>query len=383
MTDPATELREFIRRTVADMVAIPSPSGKEAAMADYVFARLRDAGMAPERDQDDNVWVQTGSGRSRLEVNAHMDTVVPVDGWVSDPFKARIEGDRLYGLGAADCKAGLAAMLWLAPRVKPRARVRFSFTVCEEGFDLPKTNGSERMASQGGDWAIVCEPTCRDGKAGIGTGTQGHVRAWVTFRGRAAHSSRPEDGDNAITKAANFCAELDKLNASFPETDVGGGSPPRDSGAQARGTAAATMIAGGKLSNIIPDKCDVTVSRRLAPGESAGTFDAELKRLLSGKDAEYTIASDGAGALTLRDGILLKTVRQAAAGLSISPRENFFRGRTDAVIYARHGMDTLMLGPGDDTQCHVANEYLDLTGAVIATQLLESLINSLPDKSKD
>lgn len=371
MADDDHELREFLARTVSDMVAIPSPSGREAAMADYVFARLKGAGVSPERDEDDNVWIEVGSGQGRLHVNAHMDTVVPVDGWSGDPFKPRIEGDRLYGLGAADCKGGLAAMLALVPRIRPRVRVLFSFTVCEEGYNLPKPNGSEKMAARGGDWAIVCEPTCKAADPQLGIGTQGAVRIWVTFRGRAAHSSRPEAGENAISAAARFCTGIDELNDSFTMIDLGGGC-------LARPSAAATEIAGGRLSNIIPDKCEVTVSRRLAPGETIGTVEAEMARLLAGHKASYRFACDGDGTLTRPDGALKRAARAAAAETG-TVREVFFRGRTDAVIYARHGMDTIMIGPGDDSQCHAPNEHLHLNGAVATVKLLDRLINSLPE----
>jgi len=363
-------LNDFLADTVSDLVAIPSPSGQEKAVADYVERQLRESGLKPERDKHDNVWVEVGHGDKRLHANAHLDTVVPVDGWNSDPFKARIEGDRLYGLGASDCKGGVAALLWLASRVKPDIRVMFSFTVCEEGQNLPKPNGSERMAMLGGDWALACEPTCDENGPLISIGTQGHAQACVTFTGKAAHSSVPEDGRNAIYHAASFCSDLEKLNASYAVSKI---AP----GAEARATVAPTIIAGGKLSNIIPDECRVTVSRRLAPGEDIPDFESELKRLLAGRDAVFDIASDGAGALVDMNGAFLRTAREASVTTGGGGRLWFTRGRTDAIIYARAGMDTLTLGPGQLGQCHVANEYVDLAAAEKSVRLLETLINSL------
>jgi acetylornithine deacetylase/succinyl-diaminopimelate desuccinylase-like protein len=264
-------------------------------------------------------------------------------------------------------------MLWLASRVKPRNRVIYSFTVCEEGLDLPKPNGSERMARLGGDWAVLCEPTCDNDQPVLGIGTQGHARAAVRFKGKAAHSSLPEDGVNAIYAASRFCDALEGLNASFTETEVADGS-------KSRATVAPTIIAGGKLSNIIPDECEVKVSRRLAPGETVATFRAELDRLLAGTGAVYDVASDGAGAMTAPDGVLLDAARKASAVAGGSGRRFFFRGRTDAIIFARHGMDTLTVGPGSLGQCHVANEHVNLRGAENCVRLLEILIGSMPDR---
>jgi succinyl-diaminopimelate desuccinylase len=246
-------------------------------------------------------------------------------------------------------------------------RVLVSFTVCEEGFDLPKPNGSEKIARMGGDWAVACEPTCRGGSPVLGIGTQGHARAFVRFRGKAAHSSVPEEGRNAIHAAARFCVKLGKLNASYRAVEIVPGS-------KARPTVAPTIVAGGTLSNIIPDAAQVTVSRRFAPGETVAKFRRELGRLLAAEDASFEVLSDGAGALTGKRGVLVAAAERAAGA---RPRMAFFRGRTDAIIYARRGMDTLTMGPGTMGQCHVANEYVELDGAAAAVRALERLANTI------
>jgi len=373
--DPSStdNLRQFLVNEISSLVAIPSPSGREKGVADYVFSRLKEAGLSPQRDNDDNVWAETGSGRKRLQVNAHMDTVVPVGSWTTDPYKAKLDGDLLHGLGSSDCKAGIASMLWLVSRAKPAVRVLWTFTVCEEGMDLPKPNGSVRMAAMGGDWVVACEPTCEGESPMLGIGTQGHARASVTFKGKAAHSSLPEDGENAVYAAARFCAALERLNASFKESVI---AP----GAVARASVAPTIVNGGTLVNIIPDECRVMVSRRLAPGETVRTLEEELAGLLKDEKASWTISNDGAGAVTRMDGALLCAARRASAAVGGGERLVFSRGRTDAVIYSAAGMDSLTVGPGQMGQCHVAGEYVDLRGAVKCTNLLENLINGLPDR---
>jgi len=365
-------MQDFLRETISELVAIPSQSGQEAGLADCVFGHLKRAGLAAERDDQDNVWAEVGpAGAGRLlHVNGHMDTVVPVNGWTTDPLKPTVRGQRLYGLGATDCKAGLSAMLWLAPRVRPQVRVRFSFTVCEEGIGHAKENGSRRMAAAGGQWAVTCEPSCLPDGPCISIGTQGHARALVTFAGKAAHSSRPDLGENAVLAAARFCLELERLNAAFPEQRLYGG-------VVARATAAPTVIAGGKLSNIIPDACEVTVSRRLAPGERRETFQAELDRLLAGQRASYELFGDGPCAMVDRSGPLFAAARRAIVEVAGSERVAFQRGRTDAVIYAGAGMDTITIGPGQIGQSHSANEHVDLGVAADCVRVLERTINGL------
>jgi acetylornithine deacetylase/succinyl-diaminopimelate desuccinylase-like protein len=357
-------------------VAIPSFSGQEKAKADYVAERLRESGLVPGRDEQDNVWVEVGpkTARGLLHVNAHLDTVVPVDGWKTDPHRPHLDGEHLHGLGSTDCGGGLAAMLWLAPRVRPRVRVLFSWTVCEEGIGHTKENGSRRMAKRGGDWAITAEPSCADDGPGVSLGTQGHARAKVRFRGKAAHSSRPDLGENAVYRAARFCLELEKLNAEFREVQV-------YEDIFARASVAATVIAGGRLSNIIPDLCEVTVSRRLAPGEKHEDFRAEMAALLAGAKADCEFFGDGPCAVVDFGGTLFAAARQASREVSGTERFTWQRGRTDAVIYAGCGMDTLTIGPGLSGQSHTANEHINLRVAADCVRLLEKVINSLPDKA--
>ena len=368
-------MQDVLRQTISDLVAIPSPSGQEEGVADYVCAHLRKSGLSPERDGHANVWVGVGpeSARGLLHVNGHMDTVVPVDGWETDPLKATLKGDLLHGLGTTDCKGGLSAMLWLAPRVKPRVRVIFSFTVCEEGIGNSKPNGSRSLAEKGGDWAITAEPSCRPDGPCISIGTQGHARAVVKFTGKAAHSSRPDLGENAVLAAARFCTELEKLNGAFPEQQLYGG-------VLARATVAPTKISGGKLSNIIPDACEVLVSRRLAPGETRETFEEELQRLLAGVKAGYELFGDGPCAMVDTSGPLFAAARQAIIEVCGRERVSFQRGRTDAVIYAGSGMDTVTIGPGQIGQSHTANEHVNLPVAAQCVRVLEKVINGLPEK---
>ncbi len=365
-------MRDFLTQTISDLVAIPSPSGSEGRVADYVFEQLRAAGLEPGRDADDNVWVEVGpkDARGRLHVNGHMDTVVPVDGWETDPHKPFVKDGRLYGLGSSDCKGGLASMLWLAPRVRPKVRVVFSWTVCEEGVGHAKTNGSRAMAATGGDWAITAEPSCTSEGVCLSIGTQGHARATVRFAGRAAHSSRPDLGENAVLAAARFCLEVERLNAAYPEQRLYGG-------VLARATAAPTKIGGGKLSNIIPDCCEVLVSRRLAPGESRETLQAEMGRLLAGEKAGFEIACDGPCATTDVSGPLFAAAKKAIVEVCGVERCGFQRGRTDAVVFAGAGMDTLTIGPGLTGQPHTANEHIDLARAEECTRVMEKLVNGL------
>ncbi|MGQ9662691.1 MAG: M20 family metallopeptidase [Kiritimatiellia bacterium] len=273
-------------------------------------------------------------------------------------------------MGSTDCKAGVAALLWLAPRVRPKVRTVFSFTVCEEGIGQRKQNGSRRMAAMGGQWAITAEPTCFAEGPAVSLGTQGHARAVIRFAGKAAHSSRPDLGENAVLAAARFCLALEALHASFQEHEV-------YPGVRARPAVAPTIIRGGKISNAIPDLCEVTVSRRLGPGETRETFKSELDRLLTGAKATYELYGDGPCAVVNLKGLLFAAAQEAIVEVTGQKRFTFQRGRTDAVIYAGRGMDTITIGPGLVGQSHCANEHVNLKVAADCVRVLEILINRL------
>src|SRR5436309_644224 len=94
----APDTAESIGHTVREMIAIKSLSGNESAMADYVQAHLKSYGISSERDSDDNVFavlepLQSGTPAERtLHLSGHTDTVVPVEGWQSDPWKPEVIG---------------------------------------------------------------------------------------------------------------------------------------------------------------------------------------------------------------------------------------------------------------------------------------------------
>jgi len=128
---------------------------------------------------------------------------------------------------------------------------------------------------------------------------------------------------------------------------------------------------------MIPDSCEVTVSRRLAPGESEHTFRAELDRILAGEKASYQVWCDGPCAMVDTAGVLFGVARDAMREVAGGERFGFQRGRTDAVIYAARGMDTITIGPGQSGQSHCANEFINLAVAADCVALLEAVINRL------
>jgi succinyl-diaminopimelate desuccinylase len=365
------ESAEDIARTVCALVSIKSLSGEEAPAAGFVQAFLTGAGIAPHRDSDDNVWAvleprTPGDPRSNtLHLSGHTDTVVPVAGWQSDPWTPAVLGDgddrRIVGLGASDMKSGVAVLLHLASHFsKPanrfrKLRVVVSATICEEGPAHGKRNGVHRLvAAEPGRWALTAEASCDPVCPTLAVGCQGHAVANVSLKGRSAHSASPDKGLNAIHAAAKICERVERLNRSFKEIVI-------LDGVHARSAASVTLIKGGSAGNIIPGHCELTISRRVAPGETREAVErdlVELTRDLDGVVAAWTLRLDAPACVADTDGPLLKSAAAASEQLFQQARYSWNRARTDMVLFKQAGMDVINMGPGFTGQAHVAGEYV-------------------------
>jgi succinyl-diaminopimelate desuccinylase len=289
---------------------------------------------------------------------------------------------RIVGLGASDMKSGLAVMLHLVRSFKePSPRLRslrlaVSFTVCEESPAKGKRNGvHEILKKQPGRWAITTEASCDENCPTIALGCQGHAVAKINLQGRSAHSASPESGLNAINAAAKICARVEKLNASFK-------SIPVYQDIRARAAAAVTLIKGGAAGNIIPEHCELTLSRRIAPGESRAGVERELAELcsnLDGVSATWTLRCDAPACAADTTGPLFCSAVAASTKLFNCARFSWNRARTDLVLFKQAGMDVLNIGPGYTGQAHVAGEYVRLIDLPRSANLLLQTIQYLDD----
>ena len=146
-------------------------------------------------------------------------------------------------------------------------RLIFSFTFCEETSTPGKRNGVNRVLPKvSARWAVTTEASCEAALPTIALGCQAHAVATISLRGRSAHSASPERGINAgyyPCLRRRFTPRVEALNNAFAPLAILGD-------VAARAAAAVTLIKGGSAGNIVPEQCDLTLSRRLVPGETAG-----------------------------------------------------------------------------------------------------------------
>ena len=182
------------------LIATPSVSRDEGGAADVMEAELRRCGIEYTREGN-NLWTtdpQYDERRTTLLLNAHIDTVKPVESWTRNPYSPTLEGDTLYGLGSNDCGGGLTALLQVYRALKDRPRPYNLIYLASAEEEVSGVDGIRRVLPllPRIDVAIVGEPTAMQ----PAIAEKGLMVLDITAHGRSGHAARNE-GVNAIYKA--------------------------------------------------------------------------------------------------------------------------------------------------------------------------------------
>lgn len=341
-----------LAETLLWLCRIPSPIGEERALCDAVADRLGQVALAaPVRRWGDSLVVPLtrGTGGPHVLLAGHLDTVR-----TEHDAPPRIEGDRLYGAGAADMKSGLALMLELAERgERPRCDLTLVFYAREEGPYAENELGPvlERDPElRAVDVAIALEPS--DAKLQLGCGGSLHARA--RFHGRTAHSARPWQGENAIHKA---CGLLGRLSALAP-------SPRVVDGFEWVAVTSATLASGGRARNVVPDLFELNLNHRFPPGITVEEAKAGVLALLAG-EAEVEFTDESPSALPRRDHPLLRALAESGVR-AVEPKQAW----TDVARFAALGIPAANFGPGTQAQAHQRNEWTSVPDLEVGRAIL-------------
>ena len=340
MTDVVRSLDE----TLLWLCSIPSPIGEERALCDAVQSRLGKLPLAfPARRYGDSIVVPV----TRRVAGPHVALVGHLDTVRTENGPARIEGDRCHGSGASDMKSGLAVMIVLAETLGSpplRCNLTLVFYAREEGPFAENELGPvlERDSELARvDLAVCMEPS--DNKVHLGCA--GSIHAAVTFEGRTAHSARPWEGENAITKASSFLAELGAMHPL--ETSI--------EGLTYRSVTTVTQARDGDRGrNVVPDRFVLNVNHRFAPNV---TLDAatEHVRSLVGDRAHVDIVDRSPAAPPGASHPLVKALI-ASGARGVEPKQAW----TDVARFAARGLAAVNFGPGENAQAHQKNESTSL-----------------------
>ena len=361
---PSKSLARWVSQLVQIPSVTPTQSGGipnqtgENRIATEVGNWFREFGgkvfLEEVADKRPNVYgVWQGRTDKWVAVDIHLDTV-GVTQMTAEPFSGKIQNNRVYGRGAADTKATLGIMLAILEEVNKK-QIELTPNLIVVGTADEEVDGLGAPAFV--DWLhkqhihlnqlLVAEPTsCRPTY-----GHKGEVRLSFTVHGKSAHSSKPDQGKNAITAAAGlilgFESEHRELKKNLQSLPLG------------PATLAVTLIEGGSGLNVIPDSCCVSIDRRTLPGEDSNQIIHSLTKLakescslevstklLSNLDAFYQSPESN-------------LIKNLADWSNLEPGIVTFG--TNAWAYNGLADECVVIGPGSIAQAHGQEEWISVS----------------------
>ncbi|MDD6882692.1 MAG: M20 family metallopeptidase [Eubacteriales bacterium] len=383
--------REELLKLTQDLIRIPSHTvyeNREKEVAAYIADILEREGIeycfqSADGDRCNVLATIRGNGTGKsLMLNGHMDTV-PVAG-MDDPFNPVIVDGYMYGRGSSDMKSGLAAMLYAVLTVH-RMKVPLDGDLVFAGVideEAAKSTGSRVIAEKGPitDYAIIGEPSSLYPIIAH----KGIDYFQIDFHGKAAHSSRPETGANAIYAAADFISAVKAVlipefdNLSHPYL----GKPTINVGLMC-GSAEINkpflLQQSETFAGVVPDEASVFIDVRWIPGQSIPQIQSQLQALADsillknpGISAEVNYIPLPRPAMEISpEEALPQAILESIS--QVSPETAEFKGLSgfmdSGILYGVAGILSMVFGPGDLSVAHGINEKVEVEQIIKAAQI--------------
>lgn len=318
-----------------------------------------------------------------VALHAPGDTVPPGDHWHVDPYSGEVRDGALYGRGAVESKADIAAYVYALLALEKAA------TVLNGSVELHITFDEERGGFLGPQWLLSQELTKPDMVIGAGwthqvvVGQGGCLHLEVVVRGRQAHASRPAEGRDALAATVPILSaiysERDRLADTVP-ADPELGSP----------TLSIGSIAGGLATNLIPDRVTLKLDRRILPDENGEEVENALTRLVEEAGAGAEGIEVECRRILLAEPLrrmpgaseLAEVIREAAKAVLHKEIPAIAAPVvTGARFYAEAGIPTVLYGAGPaaigDAHAHSLNEHIRLDDLRDATKIVARTLTAL------
>ncbi|HEY1512052.1 MAG TPA: M20/M25/M40 family metallo-hydrolase [Solirubrobacteraceae bacterium] len=308
------------------------------------------------------LMAEVGPAREELPCvvfHGHLD-VVPGQG---EQFEPKVDGDKLIGRGAYDMKGGLAGMMCALKDVEPQERVRVRLVVVpdeeSEELDERATDGFVKRGL-GGNFAITGEPT----NLHIGVEAKGVLAMRVRVHGRAAHSSTPWLGDNAVLKAIDVFRVIETLPFTRESSEMFD-----------RPSINLGRIQGGDAINMVPDECTMAVDVRYLPGQDPAEI---LSQVESIPEIDVARTFIWPPVSVSRSDPYVRALREAVArsirGEAISVGRD---GASDAASFLGAGIPAVEFGPAGGGH-HGPEEWVSLASLARYRRALGDFVRALP-----
>ncbi len=305
--------------------------------------------------------------------SGHMDTVPGYKANKSD--RAEIKDGKIFGRGTCDMKGGIAAFIvatvqflttYKKSLVDQNQGILLGFTVDEEdgcqGVDHLRESVEIMDLFKRVSFGILAEPTGLQ----LHVGHKGINRYEVIFYGKAAHSSVPEQGINAIYFAAAYIQKVQQFFQELQKRDSPLGQPKLSVG----------TIKGGTATNVVPDYCVLTIDRRYVPGEDPTEDEDTFKRMAEEIDKNVHFESSVVGwPYYLPDGGKNPLVQKLSALLDNVPHGHLPAYTEADLYYRKYHIPTIILGPGDIKQAHKTPEYISIDQLQLAVEYYTRILH--------
>ena len=364
------EMNQDMITFLSDLIRIQSYTSQEGPAVQRTLSELRKIGC-------DEVWMDSagnalgriGNGERVIVFNAHLDTneVSDASNWPHPPLEPTIEDGILYGLGASDCKAGVAAIVYGAAILNKLGLLdNVSVVVMGATLEEDAEGFAFRSLVERDGLKPECVLLAEATDLTLRRGHRGRCEVHVRTKGKAVHASTPHLGENAIVKMAPVIEALENMNGSLPVHPIFG-----------PGTQVVSLIAGPHTPNSVPDWCEVALDRRLVPGESAETIVESIKKVIEplGASVEIPIQPvishtglklDGPafypGWLIDEDADILQVGKETFEALwQYAPKVDVWKFSTDGTYSAGvAGIPTMGFGPQEEPYVHTAEDQVNL-----------------------
>ncbi len=348
------------------MIAIPSVSRDEAAVADMLEAYLREVSPVDVHRSGNNLWlIADGFDESRktLLLNAHIDTVKPVATWTYDPFQPTEVGSRIYGLGTNDDGASVVSLLHTFLYLIGHETLSYNLIFlasCEEEVSGKNGISSVLPLLPKIDVALVGEPTGMNPKnAGgirVAVAEKGLMVLDGTAHGKSGHAARNE-GVNALYLALDAINTLRDFRFGHESQTLG---PIK---------VTTTVINAGTVHNVIPDTCSFVVDVRTTDAYTNEEVARRLQEAVAPvelKPRSTRLQPSGID----REHPLLKRI------IEVAPDATLF-GSPTLSDQALLPCPSLKMGPGDSARSHTADEFIDRQEIIDAIDLYTTILSDL------
>lgn len=370
MTNPIDLIhKERLVELTRQLVAIPSVTNSEQAIADWMADHFRRLGLhgvrrLPVAESGDSVvgYIDGPADKPAMLLNFHMDTFGVFDGWETDPFTPTLRGNRLYGLGSHDMKGGAACVLGAVEALLQAGtplggRLIVAATTDEENWsrgahEVIKTGLLENCA-----YCLVPEPSHA---ASLTVGQRGRHVFHLQFQGKTVHAAYGS-GVNAVVDAAKVAAVLsDKSNLDLGYSEQFG----------LPGTLEVIGLHGGGTLILVPERADLYIDRHILPGQTLAEAVAQIETAVSQAhiSGSYTLTWDERPTpapspfLVPSDSHFAQTVTRIMAEEQGVAEIHHVLGRSvaDTNHFAVHGgVPTMIYGPQGGNTCE-CNEWVDV-----------------------